>query len=435
MCFEMKYLIYPVRQECELVIRSVFPVCIDSKEEYSISIKPFSGLRCYGMRNTGYIPTKDDELFFAKRHPLTIINEHLVMNIRLPQEDCYICQLYIGEERVKKLEIYALEHDLFMKTPYKGDNHLHTCMSDGMDSPMYMAAAACRNGYDYCVITDHMRREPSLIAQNFFTPLVKEFLVISGEEVHSPGNPVHIINLGGNESVNDWCREHEAEYSAAVSQEMDSISEPMTETDRYATAASQVIFDRIREVNGVAVLCHPNWILENGFNEHEDITDYLFDHKRFDALELIAGGAHEVGTQMQLSYYNNCSNMPILGNSDAHGCFACKTGLGYHTIVFAEKLTEEAIKDSIRAGFTVAVDENRFYGDYRLVKYAYFLQRNYFPNHQKKRNALGAYMLRMASCKDNTDLQLLDNIQRIVPTQVFAYLRYTNDGSDDLLDS
>ena len=46
------------------------------------------------------------------------------------------------------LEIYALEDDLFGKNAYKGDNHMHTRFSDGKDSPEYMAAAACTNGYD-----------------------------------------------------------------------------------------------------------------------------------------------------------------------------------------------------------------------------------------------------------------------------------------------
>lgn len=212
---------------------------------------------------------------------------------------------------MERLEIYALEADLFARRPFKGDNHMHTYMSDGVDSPMYMAAASCRNGYDYCVITDHKLYEPSLMARDFFAPMGVDFLVIPGEEVHSPDNPVHIINLGGNKSVNDWWRDHEEEYRAVVLKEMESMTEPMTDADRYAAAASQVMFDRIREADGVAVLCHPNWILTNGFNEHEDITDYLFDHKRFDALELIAGGAYEVGTQMQLSYYNDRPNMPM----------------------------------------------------------------------------------------------------------------------------
>ena len=421
MNFKMKHLIFPVRKECKLTVQSVFPVCVNPNESYSIQFAPFSGIRKYGLRNTAYVPTAEDEAFFAGRHALTPEDDHLVINVTFPQEDCYICRIYVADTEVDTMEIYALEEDLFVKTPYKGDNHMHTYYSDGKDSPMYMAAASCRHGYDYCVITDHAQYQPSLIAKDFFASTGVDFLVIPGEEVHSPDNPVHIINLGGDQSVNDWWRDHEDEYRAAVAKELENITEPMTEKDRYAAAACQIMFDRIKQVNGVSVLCHPHWIIGNGFNEHEDITEYLADHKRFDVLELIAGGADEVGTQMQLSYYKTRPSMPILGNSDAHGCFGEALEPGNFTIVFADSLCDEAIKASIRTGLTVAADANRFYGDYRLVKYAYFLQRNYLPEHKRKRNALGAWMIRMAS--SNGAANTPTNLR---PSQDFAPLRYND---------
>ena len=114
----------------------------------------------------------------------------------------------------------------------------------------------------------------ALIAKEFYEGTGVDFLVIPGEEVHSPDNPAHIINLGGDKSVNDWWRDHEDAYRAAVEKEMETMPEPMTDRDRYAAAASQVMFDKIREANGLAVLCHPHWIIGNGFNEHEDVTEY-----------------------------------------------------------------------------------------------------------------------------------------------------------------
>ena len=421
--FEMKYLVFPVRKMCRLSICCVFPMKADPSVSYSVDISPFSGLRRYGLKHTDHAPTAQDAEFFSARHPLTVSGDELYLELAWPQEDRYICKLYANDELVKSMEIYALEDDLLMKHPLKGDHHMHTYMSDGKDSPMYMAAAACRHGYDYCVITDHRQYEPSLIARDFFAPTGVDFLVIPGEEVHSPDNPVHIINLGGAHSVNDWWRDHEDEYRAAVQQEMAAMDEPMLDADRYTAAASQVMFDRIRQEGGVAVLCHPHWIISRGFNEHEDVTDYLFDHKRFDALELIAGGAYEIGTQMQLSYYNDRENMPILGNSDAHGCFGDKLEPGNYTIAFADALDGEAIKDAIRAGLTVAANENRFYGDYRLVKYAYFLQQNYFPMHRRERDVLGSRMLRLASSQSH-DEALVADLQSVRPTDSFAPRRY-----------
>lgn len=419
MSFRAKHLIFPVRKACKLTMESIFPVRLDPKMQYELQIVPFSGLRKYGLRNTNYVPTPGDEVFFSTRHPLTQFNDSLEITVTLPQEDCYVCRVFAAETQICVFEIYALEEDLLVKTPYKGDQHMHSCFSDGHDSPMYMAAAACSRGYDYCVITDHGQYQPSLLARDFYTPTGVDFLVIPGEEVHSPDNPVHIINLGGEKSVNDWWREQEPEYRAAVEKEMETITEPMTDRDRYAAAASQVMFDKIREAKGVAVLCHPHWILGNGFNEHEDITEYLADHRRYDALELIAGGAYEVGTQMQLSYYKPLPNMPILGNSDAHGCFCSALEPGNSTIVFADSLSCEGIKDAIRAGFTVACDENRFYGDYRLVKYAYFLQRNYLPGHKQKRMQLSNWMIRRAAGNTTDPLPAA-----LRPSEDFALLRY-----------
>lgn len=425
MNFKFTHLVFPVRTQCDVIIEPVFPVTVCEKNEYAIVIKPFSGLRRYGLRNTEYAPTEADEAFFAQKHGLKAEDGKLVLSAAFPQEDCYLCKLFLNDVQVEELELYALEEDLLGKMPVKGDNHMHTYMSDGKESPMYMAAQSCRRGYDYCVITDHKQYEPSLIAKNFFQGTGADFLIIPGEEVHSPDNPVHIINLGGEASVNDWWRDHEDEYRLAVDQELAAMPEAMVQADRYAAAASQVMFDRIRAVNGVSVLCHPHWILPNGFNETEDITDYLFDHKRFDALELIAGGAYEVGTQLQISYYQDRESMPVLGSSDAHGCFGDKLEPGNYTIVFADKLDAESIKDAIRSGRTVAGNANKLYGSYRLVKYAYFLERNFYPEHRRQRDQLGVWMIRLASSGQGADSEIAAHLASPRPSEIFAGLRYS----------
>ena len=424
MNFQFRHLIYPVRKNCTIVIEPVFPVEVNEKANYALTVYPYSGLRRYGLRGQNVAPAQADEAFFGVPHPLNARDGVLELDASFPQEDCYLCKLLVNGVQTDALELYALNDDLFAKTPFKGDNHMHTWMSDGQDSPMYMAAQSCRRGYDYCVITDHKKFEPSLIARDFFKTTGVDFLVVPGEEVHSPDNPVHIINLGGNESVNDWWRDHEDEYRAAVEAELKTMNAPMVERDKYAAAASQVMFDRIRGVDGVAVLCHPNWILANGFNESEDITDYLFDHKRFDALELIAGGAYEDGTQMQISYYHDRPTMPILGNSDAHGCFGDKLEPGNYTIVFADALDVDSIKRAIREGKTVAGNKNKLYGDYRLVKYGYFLLRNYYPQHKKLRDGLGAWMLRLASSGLGADSEIAAHLSQPRPSEIFEPLRW-----------
>lgn len=426
--FQLSYLIYPTHKPCTVRFEPVYPTRFREDISYSVAVFPVSGLRLYGLRGQENAPTEADFEFFDQpgvHHPLVLKDGSLEITVNFPQEDCYRFRIFLNGDPCmdEVLEVYALDDDLLALTPFKGDNHMHTYLSDGKDSPMYMAAAACRLGYDYCVITDHKKYEPSLIARDFFEDTDVDFLVIPGEEVHSPDNRVHIINLGGNASVNDWWRDHEDEYRDAVRQEMKMITEPMVEKYRYETAASQVMFDKIRSVDGVSVLCHPHWIPIVCYNEKEDVTEYLCDHRRFDALELIAGGAYETGTQLQLSYFKDRESMPILGSSDAHGCFGDKLEPNNYTVVFADALDAQSVKNAIRRGYAIAGDGNKLYGNYRLVKYGYFLLRSYYPGHRQQRNALGAWMLRLASCQ-RKEPDIVQHLQEPRPSESFALLRY-----------
>lgn len=427
MAYQLTARVYPAHEPVRLIFEPVFPVKVDPQARYEVSVHAFSGLKRYKRP-----ANPQAEALLAGRHPLTIKDGVLVFDLTLPQEDGYILRLYQtglyqDDQEIDKIEIYALEADLFALTPYKGDQHLHTWMSDGRDSPMYMAAAACANGYDYCAVTDHKKLEPSLLARDYFAPTGVDFLVIPGEEVHAPDNPPHIISLGGKESVNTWWREQEPDYRARVEEELARTDPSLGQEDRYAAAASQVIFDKIREVDGISILCHPNWIVANGFHQHEDITDYLMEHRRFDVLELIAGGAYEDGTQMQLSYYQDQPQMPIVGNSDSHACFGGRLEPGNFTIVFARGLDGEAIKASLRQGLAIAGNQNKLYGDYRLVKYGYFLLRTYYPAHKEQRVKLGKAMLRYASARQDATDDMREALLSPRPAEGFNTIRYSRE--------
>ena len=146
MSFQFKHLIYPVRKECTLILNPVFPVTVNENVEYTVKVGAYSGLRLYGLRGQKGAPTKKDQEFFDKLHPLCVCGDHLEFTMTFPQEDCYRLWLYLDGQQVDMYEVYALEEDLFTKTPFKGDNHMHTCMSDGKETPMYVAACACRTG-------------------------------------------------------------------------------------------------------------------------------------------------------------------------------------------------------------------------------------------------------------------------------------------------
>ena len=424
MSFQFKHLIYPVRKECTLILNPVFPVTVNENVEYTVKVGAYSGLRLYGLRGQKGAPTKKDQEFFDKLHPLCVCGDHLEFTMTFPQEDCYRLWLYLDGQQVDMYEVYALEEDLFTKTPFKGDNHMHTCMSDGKETPMYVAACACRTGYDYCVITDHYEYAPSVMTKEFYEPTGVDFLVIPGEEIHSPGNWVHIVGMGGRESVDAWWRKDQSEYDAAVAKEMEKITEPMLDQDRFEAAASQVVFDRVRSVGGISILAHPKWVITKGFAAAEDIIDYLFEHRRFDAVELVAGGAGESGTQMQVSDYLDKEHIPIVGSSDTHGCYNDDLQPHNYTVVFADSLETESIKQAILEGKTIAGDGYKLYGNYRLVKYGYFLRWNYFPEHAHQRRELGAQMQFYASRQPGPESKEGQELKLIRPSERFAALRY-----------
>lgn len=190
-------------------------------------------------------------------------------------------------------------------------------------------------------------------------------------------------------------------------------------------AASLEVFDRIHERGGVAIVCHPYWVHLGKLQHHEDVTNYLFDHKTFDVYELIAGGAFEEGTQLQISYYQNQPSMPIVGSSDTHQLFGGRLEPGNYTVAFAEELSAEAICKAVRSGVCVAGIENKFWGDFRLVRYAYFLSANVFPEHDRMQAALGDQLLFHVSSGMPAQSPRIEKMRAATGmTEYFASLRW-----------
>ena len=77
----------------------------------------------------------------------------------------------------------------------------------------------------------------------------------------------------------------------------------------------------------------------------------------------------------------------VVGSSDVHGLEKAYTFPYYSTVCFAEKNENDSIISAVKAGNSVAVEMTgdeyarhyRCYGSLRLVTYAQFLLRNYFP--------------------------------------------------------
>jgi hypothetical protein len=291
-----------------------------------------------------------------------------------------------------EFRLFALDDDLFYRRPYKGDFHLHTYRSDGVESPAYVAAACRRIGMDFMAITDHHQYAPSLEAIQAFTGVTTDLRIYPGEEVHPPGNPVHILNFGGSFSVNDLFVTDT--YLTEVQALADQLADIPEGIDRYPYASCVYCYNKIRAGGGLGVFCHPYWLYHHRYDVPQALTTLLLDRQPFDALELI-GGYHpfeEASNTLQVARYQEerarGKRIPVVGVSDSHGCETGELFGWFYTIAFAPSLDLPDLVGSIKDLYSVAVEAlpgelHRAYGPFRLVRYAQFLLDEVFPLHDR----------------------------------------------------
>ncbi len=322
-------------------------------------------------------------------------NGDLVVTLKTPREGEYAVAVDFQkpdrDPQKMVLFIYALKEDLFVLRPFKGDFHMHSFCSDGAQSPEYVAATCRKTGFDFMALTDHKRYAPSLQARDFIAEMGCDMLVTPGEEIHLPDNPVHIVNFGGTSSVNDLAYEDEEKYRAGVAEYMKEVPEDYEAPARFQVAASEWIFDRVRETGGICMFCHPFWRPMNHNYIGEDVIDLLMEHNKFDVLEVFGGFyVQDVEDNMlSLSRWQEerakGKVIPVAGVSDSHDCDHDLAGW-YYTVLFAEKLDFDSIAESIRSNRSTAVHwipgrDPVVAGSFRLTKFVYFLLREFYPQH------------------------------------------------------
>ncbi len=306
------------------------------------------------------------------------------------------------ERGFARFHIYALEPDLFQRRPYKGDIHMHSHYSDGFEAPAYVAACCRRIGLDFMALTDHARYAPSLEAMAVFAGKPIDLRIYPGEEVHSPDNPTHIVNFGGEFSINELfdTESYKNEVRMLVSQ----LPPLNAGVDRKAYASCVWTFDKIRQAGGLGVFCHPYWISINRFDNPAALTELLLQLQPFDALELIGGffPFESESNHLQVARYHEArtrgKRIPIVGVSDAHGCERGELFGWYYTLVFSASLDLPDLIQSIKDLYSVAVEAMpgqpvRAHGPFRLVRYAQFLLREVYPHLRELYAEEGRWML------------------------------------------
>ncbi len=401
--------VFPVGVSAQITVR---PLGVHSKfsGEYKIMVQRLDGGHIghafSAWNHTDYFvsPCEDGCLRFA----YTADKEGELV-VRIYKKD--------SDRRVVQLNLYALAEDMADRIPLRGDLHMHTCRSDGRQCPAVVCANYRKHGYDFFAITDHNRYYPSLEAIETFKDVPIEFNICTGEEVHLPDlapdhiNDVHIVNFGGKYSVNAiLLDEHTEEFGNDIDKRRfegfpcpDQLTEDeyRAEVDALAatldipegiepfTYASCVwVFNHIKKAEGLGIFCHPYWI-SNVYQVPESLTDYMLKTRPFDAFEVLGGENYYEQNGLQTHKYYEIKaqgyDFPIVGSTDSHSSVNNENAYVASTMVFSPANECEAIIDSIKKYYSIAIDgiskEYRLVGDFRLAKYANFLLKEYFPLH------------------------------------------------------
>lgn len=360
--------------------------------------------------------------------PFTVLAENnaLTISYYYESEQEYIIQIKpeVSEGRIEQVietSVYALENDLFSKKVMKGDLHLHTTFSDGLESPLHRTVQARKNGFDFIAITDHNGYHGSKFLIEKMKSCPNNIVFIKGEEVHAKSCPVHILSLGASSAIaplvtnigdkqNTKLMDLKKRYASNLD---DSVN-------CEAFVAAMDVFNKIREAGGVSVLCHIYWDAVDGTNYKrlgapEQLIDALVENCTFDAFEITSGAPEKdlKANYLQESYYREKlpKNFPIIGITDTHTTLEGLSIFGKnYTIVFADECSEQGILNAIRSGFSVSVDsvgQTICHGSLRLIKYATFLIERYFPFHDQVVHIEGELMERILF-GNHTYMQTLD---------------------------
>lgn len=349
------------------------------------------------------------ETYWRKEIIPEIVNGKMVFELMPDMEQEFV--IIMADKRPNgsvvhtRFAVYAVEADLRELRPWRGDFHLHSSRSDGKESPLFVASAYREAGFDFFALTDHHRREPSMEVVSAMSELETDFRVYPGEEVHPPENPVHHVNFGGSFSVNDLHRDKET-YERELAEMEASLDVPqLDDASRKIYASSCWVFQKIREAGGVSIFCHPHWLWreKDHYNVSEQLQRVFFDELRFDALELVSGYYRHQSEENSLQVSRwieeqaKGRHIPVVGISDSHGVTTGQLFNWYYTIVLAKDAEFASIADAIRSGRALAVNAMpdtpvQVYGEYRFVKYVYFLLREVLPLHDEECREEGRQM-------------------------------------------
>lgn len=408
----------------ELLNYDIFPKVIPVGKEVSITVKPRGGHASFDQKKEYTVAihttTEGNPTTYPNRNNYAAYQMspsedgcfHIVHTFKKESE--YYIRIILEDKRLVQLSVYAVADDLVGRYPYIGDMHMHSTRSDGKEHPFIVAANYRKAGYDFMAITDHRKYYPSLETRNFYAPLHLDVKFYPGEEIHLPGNDIHIVNFGGDYSVNgllDCSQQYiskgadpkwrsltgicpdvmtEEQYRDEVNALAETLDIPEN-VEKFSYASCVWICNHIKKANGLGIFAHPYWI-SNVYQVPEDFTDYMFETHPFDAFEVFGGLTYFQQNGYQVQKYHDYRakgiQVPIVGNTDTHG--STPYNADWHSarsMVLAYENTRDEIVGAVKSFYNVAIQDIKNHvevlGTLRMMKYCWFLYEQYLPIHDE----------------------------------------------------
>lgn len=270
------------------------------------------------------------------------------------------------------------------KNVYKADLHIHTIYSDGDVTPDMRVLEAWYDGLDIIAITDHMEyRRIEREMFDYMGKYIREDLRKEGKTVNTnimrqgPDEQGILVDFNvayksASRKARDYgllvvrgvevTRKHNGDYNAIFTTDNNALYDrDLAQTLRNARAQGAFIVHN-----------HPDYD-PNTANTLSSVANGLYEQGLIDAVEVANGRK----TWSYLFSHAVAGGYTPMANSDAHEFIYWKYGRPCDheipryrnmNLIFAENLTENDIREALKAGNSIAYSNNNLIGKEDLLK-------------------------------------------------------------------